>query len=68
MPEHYQRWVTETFSYCNSCRRITKHAVSGGRLAHCLEHGPKVNARGESKAQTKRREATEKAKQNPTLF
>ncbi len=66
MPEHYQRWVTETLSYCNSCRRITRHAVSGGRLAHCLEHGPKVN--GESKAQAKRREAREKAKQNPTLF
>ena len=68
MPEHYQKWVFETLAYCNTCRRITKHAVSGGRLAHCLEHGPKVNARGESKVQTRRREAKEKAKQNLTLF
>jgi hypothetical protein len=68
MPEHYQRWVTETLSHCNTCRRITKHAVSGGRLGHCLEHTPKVNARGESKTQEKRRQAKEKAEQNPTSF
>lgn len=68
MPEHYQRWVTETLFYCNSCRRITRHAVSGGHLRHCLEHSAKVNAKGETKKQEAKRLKLEKEKQNPTLF
>jgi len=68
MSSHYQRWVTETVAWCAHCGRETLHAVSGGHQAHCLEHGPKLNARGETKAQQERREKAERDRQNPTLF
>ena len=33
-----------------------------------MEHGPKVNERGETKEQQKRREHRERDEQNPKLF
>ena len=38
MSEHYTRNVTETIAWCNKCERTTRHAVSAGKLAHCMEH------------------------------
>lgn len=68
MAQHYQKWVTETYEYCGTCRRQTKHQVSGCRLGPCTEHGPKANGRGESKEQERKRLKREHDQQNPTLF
>jgi hypothetical protein len=64
MPHHFQKWVTEAKEWCNKCGRFTRHAVSCGRLAHCLEHDPPAL----TKKQIKRREEQARAEQNPTLF
>ena len=68
MPQHYQKWVTETLAWCTSCGHETRHNVSGGRLGHCLEHGPKANERGENKTQQQCREKRERESKNPRLF
>jgi len=39
-----------------------------GRRGPCLEHGPKVNARGENKRQEKARHKREERTANPELF
>ena len=39
-----------------------------GRDAHCLEHGPKVNARGENKKQETARTRREHHQQQAELF
>lgn len=64
MAEHYTKTTTEAVTWCEKCFRDTRHAVSGGRLAHCLEH----EAQAETKAQQKRREKREHAAKNPSLF
>ena len=37
MPEHYTRNTLEATKWCNRCGRPTQHAVSAGRIAHCLD-------------------------------
>ena len=64
MSEHYTKATTEAVTWCEKCWRETRHAVSGGRLAHCLEH----YAPAETKAQQKRREKREREAANPLLF
>lgn len=68
MPCHYQLWVVETIHWCARCGRETRHKVSSGHLAHCLEHEHKVNDKGESKAQEVKRLKREKEENNPKLF
>jgi hypothetical protein len=68
MSHHFTRDTTEAFSWCVTCNRLTQHRVFDRRLAHCLEHGPKVNAEGLNKKQEKRRADAEKEAQNPRLF
>lgn len=48
--------------WCDVCRAETKHRVDrvavgarAGKIGPCLEHGPKVNDRGETKKQERRR-------------
>jgi hypothetical protein len=67
MPHHYPKNTTEAPAWCNTCWRQTQHAVFDGRLAHCLEHGPKVDAEGLSKTQAEARKKREEEKQNPEL-
>jgi hypothetical protein len=57
-----------SYAWCNTCGRSTLHRVFDRRLAHCLEHGPKVDANGLSKSQAKRREQAAKEEKNPRLF
>jgi hypothetical protein len=75
MSQHYpESLIGETDeTWCATCGRMTKHLIvrhseHAGRLGHCLEHGPKVNERGESKSQEKRREQREQEEKNPKLF
>ena len=62
-------------TWCNVCKKKTKriaYRVSVDSRAMkpgpCLEHGPKVNDRGESAKQEKARIKREHDKQNPSLF
>jgi len=68
MPHHYPKATTEAPYWCNTCNRTTQHRVFDGRLAHCLENGPKVDADGLSKSQAKKRAKVAKERQNPRLF
>lgn len=68
MPHHYTKDIEETFYWCKTCGRTTVHRVNNCRLQHCLEHGPKVNERGENKKQQQQREQRERDQQNPKLF
>jgi ribosomal protein L44E len=62
--EHYTKATTETTEFCRKCRRITRHAVSGGRLAHCLEHTVQML----TKSQAKRRERIAADQKQPRFF
>lgn len=64
MTEHYTRNTESVTRWCGRCCRATQHAVSAGRVGRCIEH----QAQQETKAQTKRRDKAERARQNPTLF
>jgi hypothetical protein len=64
MPHHYTKDTTEAYEFCNTCNRLTLHAVSGGRRGHCKEHGPK----GLTKAQQKRKKKREKEEREQRLF
>jgi hypothetical protein len=75
--EHYPRnMIGETVpAFCQVCQRVTDHRVDpvtieqkAGKLGPCLEHGPKVNERGENKKQARVREDRERAARNPRLF
>lgn len=68
MPHHYPKATTEAPYWCNTCHRTTQHRVFDGRLAHCLEHGPKVDAEGLSKKQAAARDRRAREKENPKLF
>lgn len=68
MSHHYTKATTEAMEWCSVCDRTTLHKVFDGRLAHCLEHGPKVDANGLTKAQAKRRERIATERRNPRLF
>lgn len=68
MPHHFTKDTTEAPYWCKKCGRSTQHRVFGGRLAHCLEHGPDVDAEGRSKKQAAAQKKREKEKQNPRLF
>ena len=65
MPEHFQRWVTETVEFCSVCGRQTRHAVSGGRIGHCLEHERSAKY---SQAQLRKIRQREEERRNPKLF
>jgi ribosomal protein L44E len=62
-PHHHTRNTLETTKWCRTCGRYTQHAVSDGRLAHCLEHG----RQGESQKQRRARLKREEAEKNPTF-
>jgi len=64
MAEHLPRSTESTIEWCNTCNRRTQHAVSAGRIAHCLEHQKPMF----SKAQLHRRVVAEQERQNPRLF
>lgn len=62
--EHYPKHFDEANEFCSVCHRVTKHRVSGGRLAHCLEHEAPLY----SKAQLAAREKRKREQVNPSLF
>jgi hypothetical protein len=64
MSEHYTTNTESVTHWCNRCRKLTQHRVSGGRLGGCMEH----ESAGESKTQKKKREQREEAARNPELF
>lgn len=64
MAEHFTQATEETTQWCNHCGRPTQHAVSAGRIGHCLAH----NAPMFSKTQLHRRALAERERQNPRLF
>lgn len=70
MGEHFTRNTLECTAWCNTCQGFTQHRVDGGRRGPCLDarHVPKVNARGETKKQERRREEREHQARNPGLF
>lgn len=59
-----KRWVYDRNEWCSVCKRNTRHRVSGGRLAHCLEHEAPLY----SKAQLAAREKREREQAQPRLF
>ena len=64
MSEHYTKTTDEAQAWCNHCGRVTKHRVSAGRLAHCLEHeAPHLSQR-----QIRDRDRRARAEQQPRLF
>ena len=68
MAEHYTLSTLEDTAWCSTCKRSTQHHVSARRLAHCLEHGPRVDANGHNKKTAAKLAARETARQTPTLF
>lgn len=64
MSEHYPKHFDEANAWCSVCKRSTRHCVSGGRLAHCLEHEAPLY----SKAQLAAREKREREQAQPRLF
>jgi hypothetical protein len=64
LTEHYTTNTESITHWCPRCGRPTQHKVSGGRLAHCLEH----EIKGESKKQKAAREKREQEAHNPKLF
>lgn len=61
--------------WCDVCRAETKHRVDrvaigarAGKIGPCLEHGPKVNQRGETKKQERNRELRESVDRQPSLY
>lgn len=65
--KHETRNTVEKLSWCNTCRKNTRHTVSDRRPVLCLEH----NAGGEtglSRAQEKRREKQEREAREPRLL
>jgi hypothetical protein len=64
VPHHYTRNTTEAYAWCNRCDRETRHHVSDGRLAHCLEHEAPML----TKDQQRRREKQEQEARAPKLF
>lgn len=63
MTEHFTRGTESVTRYCPVCRRDTQHAVSDGRVKHCLEH----QSRHLTKRQERQREIREREAQNPRL-
>lgn len=57
MTEHYTAATESVFKFCAKCGKLTKHAVSSGRIGRCMEH----EAAGESKKQTAARLKRERA-------
>jgi hypothetical protein len=62
--EHYTRDTEEAEAWCNHCWRYTRHKVSAGRLAECLEHSPPEL----TVEQRRRLEQRAHARQNRKLF
>lgn len=60
---------------CNVCQRDTKHRVDrlaidshAGKIGPCLEHGPKTNASGHTKAQAEKHRRRQEEARQPNLF
>jgi len=64
MAEHYTRGTESILQWCDTCRRLTVHPISAGRVGRCSEHQPT----GESKRQQKTREHREAAARQRELF
>lgn len=64
MSEHYPKHFDEAVAFCKPCGRVTRHRVSAGRLAHCLEH----QAPYETQQQIRNRERREREQMQPRLF
>jgi len=65
MAEHYTRNTEEVVHWCNKCWRHTRHRVSAGRLAECLEHERSEPLTVKQRAALERRA---RERQNPKLF
>lgn len=64
MGEHYPDASESVLAWCQKCGCTTKHAISGHKMTHCLEHV----APEETKTQRRRREKREHERHNPKLF
>lgn len=64
MTEHFPHNVIGCLKWCNTCRRQTMHAVSGGKPTHCTEHEHSGMSRKQEAAAKKR----EKEAENLKLF
>ena len=58
MSQHYNRWTLEDTVFCKTCNCNTRHAVSGGRLGHCI---PCFEKRQQKEAARKAEEAAQPA-------
>jgi hypothetical protein len=67
MSEHYTSNTYEADGWCNHCKRITQHDVSGNRLGRCREHNT-GGANGLSQQQQKRKTKREREEKEPRLF
>lgn len=72
MTEHFTEATESVTKWCDTCLRVTEHAVSGKRLGRCKEHAAGDPASGMSKKQIaarERRAREQKEKErNPPLF
>jgi len=64
MTEHYSKSTVGVTMWCNTCRRMTNHAVSGKKVGRCTEH----EAAGLSKQQERNRQQREEQERNPRMF
>ena len=62
-------------TWCSVCKKLTRHRIDrvavdshAGKPGPCLEHGPKVNTRGESKKQEATRIKRERQTSTRDLF
>lgn len=56
MSEHYTKATLETTAWCRHCNRLTQHAVSAGRIGHCLEHGAQQLTKKQITARERRKQ------------
>lgn len=66
--KHETKNTVEILKWCNTCGRYTRHAVSGKKPTHCLEHSSKTVGAGFSLRQLKEQKKREQEAQNPKLF
>jgi len=68
MSEHYPRSTESTLALCARCGKITRHKVSDGRLAECLEHEAPYLTKKQARDRAKREKTTNQQNQQPELF
>jgi len=64
MAEHYTKATEAISKWCDTCRRLTEHAVSSGRIGRCKEHA----AAALSRKQQRQLEKQERERRQPRLF